>query len=105
MSEEKQYKIVVSDNAKLMLGTHIRFIACVNKDAARKTKRRIIESFSSLSMMPERFPFYNGEFITKNKYRRMFVEKWYLIIYQIQDDTVYIDYVIDCQQDYKWMVR
>ena len=32
---DKKYKVIVSDRAKRMLGTHIRFMAQVNKDAAK----------------------------------------------------------------------
>ena len=30
---DKKYKVIVSDRAKRMFGTHIRFMAQVNKDA------------------------------------------------------------------------
>lgn len=36
--------------------------------------------------------------------RKMFIEKWYLILYQIQDDTVYVDYILDCRKDYSWLI-
>ena len=45
--------------------------------------------------MPQRFPFFDEMYITPNKYHKMFVEKWYLILYQIQDDTVYVEYILD----------
>ena len=35
----------------------------------------------------------------------MFVAKWYLVLYQIQDDTVYVDYILDCRKDYSWLIR
>lgn len=31
---DKKYKVIVSDRSKRMLGTHIRFMAQVNKEAA-----------------------------------------------------------------------
>ena len=31
---EQEYKVIVSDRAKQMLGTHIRFLAKVSKEAA-----------------------------------------------------------------------
>lgn len=46
---------------KRMLGTHIRFLAQVNR------------------------------------------QNWYLVLYQIRDDTVYIDYILDCRKDYNWL--
>jgi len=35
----------------------------------------------------------------------MFVEKWYLILYQIKEQTVYVDYIVDCRQNYSWLVK
>lgn len=99
-----KYKIIVSDTAKTQLASHISFISNVNKTAAKETKTRIIEAFRSLEDFPERYPFFNEDFIPKNKYHKMFVKKWYLVLYQIKDNTVYIDYVGDCRQDYSWLM-
>ena len=41
----------------------------------------------SLDHMPQRFPFLEKPYIPPNKYHKMFVDKWYLILYQIKDDT------------------
>lgn len=105
MTERRTYKVIVSDRAKRMLGTHIFFMAQVNKDAAKEKKKQIIDALYSLSNMPQRFPFFNEANIPQNKYHKIFVEKWYLIIYQIQDVTVYIDYIIDCRKDYSWFIQ
>lgn len=44
-------------------------------------------------------------YIPMNKYHKMFVAKWYLLLYQIQDDAVYVDYILDCRKDYSWLIR
>ena len=105
MADSKRYKVIVSDRAKRMLGTHIRFMAQVNKQAAAAKKKEIMTAMRSLSQMPQRFPFFEELYITPNKYRKMFIEKWYLVLYQIQDDTVYVDYILDCRKDYSWLDR
>ena len=89
MTESKRYKVIVSDRAKRMLGTHIRFMAQVNKEAAAAKKKEIMTAMRSLCQMPQRFLFFEEPYITPNKYHKMFIEKWYLVLYQIQDDTVY----------------
>lgn len=104
MAEKQRYKVVVSERAKRMLGMHIRFLAQVNKDAAAVKKKQILTALHSLSEMPQKFPFFEEMHIPPNKYHKMFVEKWYLILYQIQDDTVYVDYIIDCRKDYQWLI-
>ena len=102
---DKKYKVIVSDRAKRMLGAHIRFMAQVNKDAASTKKKEIISAIRSLNYLPQRFPFFEEAYIPPNKYHKMFIEKWYLVLYQIQDDTVYVDYIVDCRKDYNWLIH
>ena len=99
------YKVIVSDRTRSMLGVHIRFLAKADKNAAEAAKNRIITAIRSLSEMPERFSFFNEQFIPPNKYHKMFVQNWYLVLYQIQDDTVYVDYILDCRKDYTWLAE
>lgn len=101
----QKYNIIVSQRAADMLKKHIAFLANVNKNAARNTNARLIDAFNSLEQMPNRFPFFNEESITPNKYHKMYVENWYLVLYQIKDNDVFIDYVIDCRQDYDWLIK
>ena len=100
MENKPQYKVIVSDRARQMMAGHVRFLAQKSPTAARKIKNDLMDTIRSLSAMPERFPFLAVEFIPINKYHKLFVEKWYLIMYQIKDQTVYVDYIVDCRQDY-----
>ena len=105
MEESQRYRVIISDRAKRMLGTHIRFMAQVNKDAASAKKKQIMEALRSLSRMSQRFPFFEEDYMPSNKYHKMFIEKWYLVLYQIQDDTVYVDYILDCRKEYSWLLH
>lgn len=105
MEKKPQYKMIVSDRARQMLAGNVRFLAQKSPVAARRTKNELMDAIRSLSTMPERFPFLNAEFIPLNKYHKMFVDKWYLILYQIKDQTVCVDYIVDCRQDYGWLVQ
>ncbi|MHB8061049.1 MAG: type II toxin-antitoxin system RelE/ParE family toxin [Ruminiclostridium sp.] len=105
MENKPKYKVIVSERARQMMAGHVRFLAQKSPSTAHKTKNELIDAIRFLATMPERFPFWNAEFIPLNKYHKMFVEKWYLILYQIKDQTVYIDYIVDCRQDYGWLVR
>lgn len=104
MSDSKRYEVIVFDREKRMLGTHIRFIAQVNKQAA-VAKKEIMTAVRSLSQIPQRFLFFEELHITPNNYHKIFIEKCYLVLYQIQDDTVYVDYILDCRKDYSWLIR
>ena len=105
MADNKKYKVIISDRAKRMLGMHIRFMAQVSKEAAAAKKKEIMTAMRSLTQMPQRISFLEGSYITPNKYHRMFIEKWYLVLYQIQDDTVYVEYILDCRKEYGWLIR
>lgn len=100
----QNYKIIISSEATDMLKEHIAFIANVDKKAAINTKNQIVKAIKDLNKMPNRFPFFNEPYIPQNKYHKMFIEKWYLVLYQIKDNTVYIDYILDCRQDYQWLI-
>ena len=100
-----KYKVIISDRAKEMLGMHIRFLAQVNKPAAVKLKNRLVEEMRSLQDMPQHYPFFNESYIPANKYHKLFVENWYLVLYQIKDDTVYVYWIMACRQNYQWLLK
>lgn len=105
MGEKQRYKVIVSDRAKQMLGVHIRFLAQVNKEAAAEKKKQIMTALRYLAQMPQRLPFVDKEYLNQSQYHKMYVEKWYLVLYQILDDTVYVEYILDCRKDYHWLIR
>ena len=100
-----KYKVIISDRAKEMIGMNICFLAQVNKTAAMKLKSRLVEEIRSLQDMAQRYPFFNENYIPANKYHKLYVENWYLVLYQIKDDTVYVDWIVDCRQDYQWLLK
>lgn len=97
--------MIISDRAKEMLGMHIRFLGQVNKPAGRKLKERFVSEIRSLQEMPQRYPFFNETYIPANKYHKLYVENWYLVLYQIKDNAVFVDWIVDCRQDYQWLIK
>ena len=100
-----KYKVIISDRVKEMLGLHLRFLTQVSRPAAVKLKYRFLEEMRSLQEMPQLYPFFHENYIPVNKYHKLYVENWYLVLYQIKDDTVYVDWIVDCRQDYQWLLR
>lgn len=100
-----KYTFIISDRAKQMLGQHIQFLAQVNKNTAVELKNSLLEEFRSLESFPQRYPFFSADFIPPNKYHRLYVQNWFLVLYQIKDNTVYIDWIVDCRQDYEWLLK
>ena len=71
---DKKYKVIVSDRARRVLGTHICFMAQVNKDAVKAKKQELMEAMRFLERMPQRFPFFEETYIPTNKYHKMILE-------------------------------
>lgn len=99
----KQYNVIVSERATDMLIQHVRFMTEVSPQAADKLRAEIIEASKSLQSFPERNSGFSDPVLPANKYRKI-ISKRYLLVYQIKDDTVYIDYILDCRQDYQWLL-
>jgi len=98
------YKIIVSDRATEMLMQHVRFMAQISLQAADKLRAEIKEAAKSLENFPERNSWLSDPVLPASKYRKMIINKRYLLIYQIRADSVYIEYILDCRQDYQWLL-
>ena len=83
-----------------MITDHVYFLAGINPDAAETLRENIMGKIFSLRTMPERFPFLDIE-DGESGYRKMLVSRWYLVLYKVEDDTVYVDYVLDGRSDYR----
>ena len=100
-----KYKVIISDRARESFALHLRFLAQASKSAAVKLKHRFLQEIRSLEEMPQRYPFFNEDYIPVNKYHKLYVANWYLVLYQIQDDMVYVDWIVDCRRDYQWLLK
>lgn len=100
---DKRYQVIFSERAAEMLLSHVRFLAQVNTQAAEKLRLNVIEAAKSLQEFPERGAWLNDPAVPADKYRKLLVDKRYLLVYQIKENKAYIDYVVDCRQDYGWL--
>lgn len=103
-TENKKYIVIVSEKASEMLVSHARFLARVSEQAAQNLIEEFKASAKSLEGLPERNPRLDFPAIPANKYRKLLLGKRYLLIYQIKNDVVYVDYIVDCRQDYEWLL-
>lgn len=105
MEQQNKYHVIVSERATQMLVFHVAFLAQVSPEAAERLTAEFEKAANSLELMPQRCLWLTGEYIPRNAYRFILFEKRYMIIFQIVDDIVYADYVVDCRQDYSWLIR
>ena len=102
--ENKLFTVVVSKEATQMLVSHARFLAQVSEVAALQLIEDFQSKAKSLEQFPERNPGVIDPLITPGKYRKLLLEKRYLLIYQIKGSVVYVDAVVDTRQDYGWLL-
>ena len=105
MEQQNKYRVIVSERATQMLVSHAAFLAQVSPEAAERLTAEFEKTANSLELMPQRCSWLTGEYIPRNAYRFILFEKRYMIIFQIVDDVVYADYVVDCSQDYSWFIK
>ncbi len=104
MAPKDSYNVIVSEKAMQMMVSHSAFLAQASPSAAEKLIDFFEAALKSLESLPHRCPWLTGEYIPRNTYRFLLFEKRYMIIFQIKDDTVYADYVLDCRRDYRWLI-
>ncbi len=100
----KKYAIVISDKAGEMLVSHARFLAQVSEQAAQNLIKEFMVCTKSLEKFPIRNPWLSDPALPINKYRKLLINKRYLLIYKIKGCTVFVDYIVDCRQDYGWLL-
>lgn len=101
---DKAYQVSVSPKANQMLVDHAAFLAGVSESAAQSLIAEFREKASSLERCPERCPWLWDEMLPQHKYRKLILSEKYLIIFQVIGDAVLIEYVVDCRQDYIWLI-
>ncbi|MCL2588578.1 MAG: type II toxin-antitoxin system RelE/ParE family toxin [Oscillospiraceae bacterium] len=99
------FVVHVSEDAKQMLNAHAAFLDQVSEAAADSLVASFFAAVNSLVAFPMRCPWYSAEYVPRNAYRYLLFEKRYALIFQVEDAMVYVDYVIDCRQDYAWLFQ
>jgi Plasmid stabilisation system protein. len=102
--KNKLYTVQITETAWDMLVTHARFLANVSATAANRLIDTFVEMTGDLAVMPERNPWLEHEAIPFQKYRKLLFEKRYLALYEVRGSIVYITAVVDCRQDYGWLL-
>lgn len=99
----EKYNVIVSKRATQMLVDSAAFLAKVSVSATEKLVADFEKAINSLEYLPRRCPVFKAEFIPKNSYRYIIFGKRYCALFQIKDKVVYVDYVIDCRENYSWL--
>ena len=97
-NEDMTYKIIIDPSANDRMAEHFEFLARVSAPAASKLLDKLAKDILSLQKMPYRNPTYDRKYLQSGKYRYLISGKHYRIVYQILNDTVFVDDIQDCRQ-------
>ena len=98
-NEEKHYHVIIDSVANDRMYDHFEFLAKVSVPAANRLLDNLLTDIRSLETFPYRNPEYNRPYLQQGKYRYMISSKRYRIVYQIDNNTVFVDDIQDCRQD------
>lgn len=104
MPERETYRVVVSRRATAQLVEHAAFMARLDEKLAYRLVADFQTAANSLQRMPFRNPVLRGDVFPAEKYRKMLFDKYHLLLYQVREDTVYVEFVVDGRQDYQWLL-
>jgi len=98
-NEEKTFQVIIDPAANDRMFEHFEFLARVNVSAANKLLTKLLSDIQSLEKLPYRNPSYIRPYLPLDKFRYMVSTQRYKIIYQIDDDFVFVDDIQDCRQE------
>ena len=103
-NKDKKQEVVITETVWEQMAMHARLLA----ETSTKSAHRLTKDFglvaSALGAMPERFPWFIHDMIPFQKYRKIFCGKYHLVLFEMREDTVYVTSVIDCREDYGWLL-
>jgi len=94
------YNVLITETAWAQLLEHVKYLANVSESAANNLVDEFIMKSETLNSMPQRCPWLVHDMIPIQKYRKLFLEKNYLALFEIRGNIVYITAVVDGRQDY-----
>jgi len=95
---DKEYTVIIDPAVNDRMYEHFEFLARVSESAVEHLLDKLVADMRSLERMPYHNPVFNRVYLTSGKYRYMVSCEKYLIVYQIIDDTVFIDDIQDSRQ-------
>jgi len=93
-----EYLVIIDPAANDRMYEHFEFMARVSEDAAENLLDDLLLSIKSLKKMPQRNPVYDRPYLRNGKYRYLISCDRYRIVYQIEENIVYVDDIQDCRQ-------
>lgn len=94
-----KYTVIISRRADAMLVSHARFLANVSVPAAKTLVQEFEKTLDALEENPFQFPPETDYDLPPEQYRKALFYKRYKALFTVDEETVYLDAVLDCRQD------
>ena len=95
---DEVYALIINPAVNDRMFDHFEFLAKVSESAAERLLDGLVADMRSLERMPFRNPVFNRPYLRSGKYRYMVSCERYLIVYQVVDNTVFVDGIQDSRQ-------
>ena len=95
----RKFKVIVSHEAEKMLLEHMRFLANVSIPASKRFLASFKDAKQSLAAFPLSGPYEDEASLPPETYRTYLFYGRYKILYEVVENEIYIDAIIDCRQD------
>ena len=96
---KKIYNVIVRPSVLIQLDKYIRFAANVSSKFAKAIRDKFYKELYELPNNPEQYPLWQPDFELADPYRNILIKKRYLIIFYIEENNVFVDYLLDCRMD------
>lgn len=90
-----KYEVRFSPQVRGQLIQHTKFIANVSKPFAQRFYAEFSKIIKRLENNPYQFPFCDDPNLPQHIYHKALFSKWYKAVFSIENETVYIEAVVD----------
>lgn len=95
----KRYSIILASRVDHMLVQHVSFLARVSIPAAKRFRKEFADTLKQIAENPFQFPIDTDLNLPEGLYRKALFAKRYKALFLVENETVYLDAVVDCRQD------
>ena len=93
-----RYEVIVSEKAEQMLKYHIEYLSRVSISGAKKLRNAYRDVLEDLEWNPYLFPV-STRFSSGQNWRQALFYGRYQAIFRVEENTVYLDAVVDCRMN------
>lgn len=90
-----KYKVRFNPRIQMQLAQHAEFIVRISKPAALNFRAEFFDILHRLEENPLQFPCFDDPNLPPDTYRKAIFAKWYKAVFSIENETVYVEVIVD----------